>query len=241
MQHGGSSLSPFRRKDWLSNSVSYLKQIWSKLLHLEGRAVKEGSRTMFNTVTCRRVSQTEGANRGKSGDWMQHQQTQRRLLEPRGAPRRAPSPEMTWAEVVWVGPVWVPSVSQSSGARSRYQSLSGSVLGAGQTRLFSYLGGARAHGLGFGTSAPRVLGVGITGREKRGNWGRQWVREKIGGTKINESFEKGLCWDVWVVVWKGDHGMRRVADWDTEWVKSVLHTNHKVSFVHIIPHPAVFA
>lgn len=113
MQQVRSSLS----KDWLSDSVSYLKQIWSKVLHLEGRAVKEGSRTMFNTGTCRRVSQTEGANRGKSGDWMQHQQTQRRLLGPRGAPRRAPSTEMTWAEVVWAGPVWVPSASILGGAQ----------------------------------------------------------------------------------------------------------------------------
>lgn len=43
---GGIFLSPFRQMGWLSNSVSYFKQIWSKLSHLEGRPVTAGSVTM---------------------------------------------------------------------------------------------------------------------------------------------------------------------------------------------------
>lgn len=40
-------------------------------------------------------------------------------------------------------------------------------------------------------------------------------KRKTGRTRRNGSCGIGLCWDVGVAVWKGDHGMRK-GQWPTE-------------------------
>lgn len=52
-------------------------------------------------------------------------------------------------------------------------------------------------------------------RQRERKLRKKVVRGKTGRTRRNGSCEIGLCWDVGVAVWKGDHGMRK-GEWPAE-------------------------